>query len=63
MLVKVFKEALAEYGPREFSPNIIRRYEEPCDVKVLGVNFPDDLVDDEPEEQGAEVVISGRQDY
>jgi 3-hydroxyisobutyrate dehydrogenase len=63
MLVRVFKEALAEYGPREFSPNIIRRYEEPCGVKVLGADFPDDLVDDEPEEQGAEVVVAGRQDY
>ena len=63
MLVRVFKEALAEYGPREFSPNIIRRYEEPCGVKVLGVDFPDDMVDDEPEEQGAEVVVAGRQDY
>ena len=63
MLVRVFKEALAEYGPREFSPNIIRRYEEPCGVKVLGVDFPDDMVDDEPEEQGAEVVVTSRQDY
>lgn len=63
MLVRIFNEALAEYGPREFSPNIIRRYEEPCGVKVLGVDFPDDIVDDEPEEQGAEVVVAGRQDY
>jgi 3-hydroxyisobutyrate dehydrogenase len=63
MLVKVFKEAMAEYGPREFSPNIIRRYEEPSGVKVVGVNFPDDLVDDEAEEQGAEVVVADRQDY
>jgi 3-hydroxyisobutyrate dehydrogenase len=63
MLVKVFTEAMAEYGPREFSPNIIRRYEEPSGVKVLGVNFPDDIVDDEPEEQGAEIVVTGRQDY
>jgi len=63
MLVKVFTEAMAEYGPREFSPNIIRRYEEPSGVKVLGVNFPDDLVDDEAEERGAEVVVADRQDY
>jgi len=63
MLVKVFTEAMTEYGPREFSPNIIRRYEEPCGVKVLGVDFPDDLVDDEAEEQGTEVVVRGRQDY
>ena len=63
MLVKVFTEAMAEYGPRELSPNIIRRYEEPSGVKVLGVNFPDDLVDDEAEERGAEVVVADRQDY
>ncbi|MGI9294044.1 MAG: NAD(P)-dependent oxidoreductase [Pseudomonadales bacterium] len=63
LLVKVFKEAMEEYGPREFSPNIIRRYEEACGVKVLGVDFPDDMVDDEPEEPGAEVVVAGRQDY
>ena len=63
LLVKVFKEAMHEYGPREFSPNIIRRYEEACDVKVLGVDFPADMLDDEPEAPGAEVVVAGRQDY
>ncbi|MGI9286381.1 MAG: NAD(P)-dependent oxidoreductase [Pseudomonadales bacterium] len=63
LLVKVFKEAMNEYGPREFSPNIIRRYEEACDVKVLGVDFPAGMLDDEPEEPGAEVVVAGRRDY
>lgn len=63
LLVKVFTEAMQEYGGRELSPNIIRRYEEACGVKVLGNNFPDDLIDDEPEESGAEVVVQYRQDY
>ncbi len=63
LLVSVFEQAMQEYGPREFSPNIIRRYEEPCGIKVLGHQFPDEMVDDEPEEQGAEVVVAGRQDY
>ena len=63
LLVKVFTEAMEEYGAREFSPNIIRRYEEPCGIKVLGNNFPADMVDDEPEEPGAEIVVAGRQDY
>jgi 3-hydroxyisobutyrate dehydrogenase len=56
LIVRLFKEARAEYGDREFSPNIIRRYEEPLGLKVLGTGFPDEMVDDEPEEPGYEVV-------
>lgn len=63
LLVSVFKEAMEEFGPRELSPNIIRRYEEPCGIKVLGNQFPDEMLDDEPEEPGAEVVVVGRRDY
>ena len=56
LIVRLFKEARAEYGDREFSPNIIRRFEEPLGLKVLGTGFPDQMVDDEPEEPGYEVV-------
>ena len=56
LIVKIFKEAQAQFGSREFSPNIIRRYEEPLGIKVLGTGFPAEMVDDEPEEQGYEVV-------
>ncbi|MGI9246884.1 MAG: NAD(P)-dependent oxidoreductase [Steroidobacteraceae bacterium] len=56
MIVQVFKDAAAKYGPRENSPNIIRRYEEPCGVKVLGTGFPAQMVDDNPKEPGYEVV-------
>ena len=56
LIVRLFKEGEAAYGPREFSPNIIRRYEEPVGIKVLGTGFPDQMVDDEPEEPGYEVV-------
>lgn len=56
LIVRLFKEARAQYGDREFSPNIIRRFEEPLGLKVLGSGFPADMVDDEPEEPGYEVV-------
>jgi len=56
LIVRLFDEARATYGDREFSPNIIRRYEEPLGLKVLGTGFPDQMVDDEPEEPGYEVV-------
>ncbi len=63
MLVDIFQQAQDNYGPREKSPNIIRRYEEPMGVKVLGKDFPEDMLDDEPEEPGYEVKVPGRQDY
>jgi 3-hydroxyisobutyrate dehydrogenase len=60
LVLSIFKDGAAKYGPREFSPNIIRRLEEPCGVKVLGQGFPAEMVDDEPEERGYEVVVNQR---
>lgn len=56
LIVRIFKESEAAFGSREHSPNVIRRYEEPLGIKVLGTGFPADMIDDEPEEQGYEVV-------
>ena len=55
LLVDVFREAVASYGPREHSPNIIRRYEEPTGLDVRAPGFPPEIIDDEPEEAGHEV--------
>ena len=54
--MRIFKESEAAFGSREFSPNVIRRYEEPLGIKVLGTGFPAQMVDDEPEAAGYEVV-------
>ena len=62
MIVDIFKDGEERYGPREFSPNIIKRLEERASVDVLGVGFPPEMVDDEPEEKGYEVIIPNRQD-
>jgi 3-hydroxyisobutyrate dehydrogenase len=56
LIVKLFKDAAAKYGPRENSPNIIRRYEEPMGFKVLGSGFPATMVDDLPKSPGVEIV-------
>jgi 3-hydroxyisobutyrate dehydrogenase len=56
LVLNIFKDGQERYGPREHSPNIIRRLEEPMGVKVLGSGFPAEMVDDEPEEAGYEVV-------
>ena len=63
LIVDIFKDGEKRYGSRELSPNIIKRLEERADVEVLGNGFPPEMVDDEPEEDGYEVIISGRQDY
>ena len=62
MIVDIFKDGEERYGPRELSPNIIKRLEERASVDVLGVGFPTEMVDDEPEEKGYEVIIPNRQD-
>ena len=63
LIVDIFKDGEKRYGPRELSPNIIKRLEEKADVEVLGEGFPPEMIDDEPEETGYEVAIKGRQDY
>ena len=62
LIVDIFKDGENRYGPRELSPNIIKRLEERAGVEVLGEGFPPEILDDEPEETGYEVVIKGRQD-
>ena len=63
LIVDIFKDGEKRYGSRELSPNIIKRLEESADVDVLGRGFPAEIIDNEPEETGYEVVIKGRQDY
>jgi 3-hydroxyisobutyrate dehydrogenase len=60
LLQEIFEEGQATYGPRELSPNIIRRLEEKMGVEVLAPGFPPEMVDDEPEEAGYEVQVKGR---
>ncbi len=58
VLIDIFDDAAARYGPREWSPNVVRRLEEATGVSVLAPGFPAEMVDDEPEVPGREVVVS-----
>ncbi len=60
LMVDIFKDGEAKYGPRELSPNIIRRLEDATGLEISASGFPDLLVDDEPEEAGYEVIPRGR---
>ena len=55
-MIEIFKDGAARYGPREWSPNIIRRLEEATGLDVRAPGFPSEILDDEPEEPGYEVV-------
>ena len=54
-LIEIFKDGISRYGEREWSPNIIKRLEDQCDMKILAPGFPAEMLDDEPEEPGYEV--------
>jgi len=56
LVLDIFKDGQRRYGPRELSPNIIKRLEQACGVEVLGTGFPAQMVDDEPEAPGYEVI-------
>ena len=56
LLRRIFEDGQARYGPREWSPNIIRRLEEPTGLEIRAPGFPAEMLDDEPEEPGYEVV-------
>src|SRR5210317_473351 len=56
LLIKIFEDGQARFGPREWSPNIIKRLEEACNTEILAAGFPAEMTDDEPEEPGYEVI-------
>ena len=60
VMVDIFKDGAERYGPREWSPNIIRRLEDVTGLSILAPGFPAEMVDDEPEEPGYEVIPKGR---
>jgi len=57
LLIEIFKDGIARYGERELSPNIIKRLEDATGLDVRAPGFPPEMVDDEPEEAGAEVTV------
>lgn len=60
LMVDIFDDGIARYGERELSPNIIRRLEDATGLSIVADGFPDEMVDDEPEEPGYEVIPMAR---
>jgi 3-hydroxyisobutyrate dehydrogenase len=60
LLCDIFRDGISRFGPRELSPNIIKRLEEATGLDITAPGFPPEMVDDEPEAPGYEIVPPGR---
>lgn len=58
VMIDIFDDAIDRFGPRELSPNIVRRLEQATGLDILAPGFPPEMVDDEPEEPGYEVTLT-----
>jgi 3-hydroxyisobutyrate dehydrogenase len=60
LMIKIFRDGQKRYGERANSDDIIRRLEEATGLSILAPGFPAEMVDDEPEAMGYEVVPPGK---
>jgi len=60
VLIDIMRDGEERFGPREWSPNIIKRLEEATGLSILADGFPAEILDDEPEASGYEVVPKNR---
>ena len=57
LFMDIVADAQDRYGPREWSPNVIRRLEDATGLEITAPGFPAEMVDDEPEVRGHEVIV------
>jgi len=58
LLIDIFRDAQDRYGPREWSPNVIKRLEDATGLVIQAPGFPSEISDEEPEAPGQEVGIA-----
>jgi len=56
-ILDIFRDGQDRYGSRAWSSMIVKRLEDACGIDLRAPGFPPEMVDTEPEEPGAEVVI------
>jgi len=54
-IVKIFKDGQKKYGSRAWSSMIVKRMEDLNNINFRANGFPDELIDNEPEEKGYEI--------
>ncbi|HJL98513.1 MAG TPA: NAD-binding protein, partial [Acidimicrobiales bacterium] len=58
LLINIFQDAQDRYGSREWSPNVIKRLEDATGLVIQAAGFPSEILDNEPEAPGEEVLIA-----
>jgi 3-hydroxyisobutyrate dehydrogenase len=54
-IVDIFKDGQKKYGSRAWSSMIVKRMEDANNIEFRAKGFPDELIDNEPEEKGYEI--------
>ena len=54
-IVEIFKDGQKKYGSRAWSSMIVKRMEDLNNINFRAKGFPDELIDNEPEEKGYEI--------
>ncbi len=57
LMIEIFSDGMARYGDRAQSDRIIERLEEATGLSITAPGFPAEMIDDEPEEPGYEVIV------
>jgi len=60
LMIDIFKDGQKRYGARAQSDDIIRRLEDATGLDITAPGFPAEMLDDEPEEPGYEVIPASR---
>ena len=48
----IFKDAHKKYGSRSWSSMVVKRLADTCKINFREKGYPDELIDNEPEEKG-----------
>jgi 3-hydroxyisobutyrate dehydrogenase len=57
LVLDIFKDGQARYGDRAWSSMIVKRLEEACATELRAPGFPEEILDDEAEGPGYEIVV------
>ena len=57
LVLDIFHKGQDAFGPRAWSSMIVKRHEDATGLPLRADGFPDELIDREPEEPGAEVAV------
>jgi len=55
LILDIFKDAHKKYGSRSWSSMVVKRLEDNCKINFREKGYPDELIDNEPEEKGYEI--------